>query len=114
MFPSLEAKKYAYSLIGDGKNEITKLDEEEKMEFAALLIESRNKFNAWDYISETHESLELPYQLAQYMKSRSPRDAQEIIKLLVQGAVKSAGNEMVDTLLSQQEEFEFDKENNFN
>lgn len=103
-----EARCYAYQLICDGKDDITKLDEEEKEILSAYIIDSYDKFKAYEFIGEPSESNEYAYLLSKYMKTKDWNDASELLDMMVKAAVKYAGNEIVDLLIEQDQEYKFD------
>lgn len=107
MLTKKEARSYAYDLVIDKKTCITKLNDDEKENLAALIIESNNKFEAVEFTRDADIHDELPYKLAKYMKSRDPSDGQEILEFMIENAIRYAGNEMVDLLVEQEEEYEF-------
>jgi len=109
MLSKKEARRFAYDLILDRKRCITELTDSDKENLASLLIESTDKYHAHEYIGDADSHNELPYLLAAYMRRRDPETAQSLLDTLVNNAVKFAGNEIVDILLEQEQEYEFDK-----
>lgn len=108
MFNKKELRKFIYDLILDGKKCITKLSDSDKEVAAALMIEGHDKYSAYEFIGEADNSYEVPFFLAKYMKTKRKEDGQMLLDLLVDNAVKYAGNRIVDTLLEQEEEYESD------
>ena len=102
-----EVRHLAYSLVVEGKNCITKLTDEDKEELASLIIEGYDKFRANEFITEADTTSELPYMLARYMKKRDSESAQSLLDTMVENAVRYAGNDIVDFLLEQEEEYNF-------
>ena len=65
-----EARCYAYDLISEGKRDVKDLCEDEKEILAAHIIDSYDKFNAYEFIGEFYESQEYAHLLAKYMKTK--------------------------------------------
>src|ERR1700686_5613904 len=107
-----ECRMYAYDLVSQGKDDITKLNEVEKEDLTSYIIESYDKFKAYEFIGEPAESSEYAYLLAKYIRTRSQEDAGKFLDLMIKGAVKHAGNEIVDLLLEQNQEYQFDNKSN--
>ena len=104
-----EVRKVAYDLIVDGKKCITSLTDEDKELMTSAIIEAHNKANAFEFITEADSHLELPYMLANYMRRRDSETAQAILDYMVENAVRYAGNDIVDFLLEQEQEYNFNK-----
>lgn len=102
-----ESRIFAYSLVSEGKNDITKLTSSDKEELTSHIIDSYDKYNAYEFIGEAADSNEYAYMLARYMRTRKIDDGLELLDLMIKGAVEIAGNEIVDLLIEQQEEFNF-------
>lgn len=107
-----ECRMYAYDLVSQGKDDVTKLNDIEKEELTSHIIESYDKFHAYEFIGEPVESSEYAYLLAKYMRTRNQEDGNKLLDLMIKASVKYAGNEIVDLLLEQSQELNFDRKFN--
>ena len=107
MLNKKEVRKFIYDLMSDGKNCITKLSDEEKEVATAMIIEGSDKFSANEYVSEADTTCDLPHLLAKYMAYRDSESAQDLLDTMVSNAVKYAGNTIVDLIIEQEEEYNF-------
>jgi|ERR1700684_1759765 len=107
MLSKKEAKSYAYNLILEKRNCITKLTKEDKEILTALIIDSYDKFTGYEFMVEADTNSELPNMLSNYMKKGDSDSAQDLLDFMVDNAIKYAGNEIVDLLLEQEKEYEF-------
>lgn len=107
-----ECRMYAYDLVSQGKDDITKLNDIEKEELTSHIIDSYDRFKAYEFIGEPVESSEYAYLLAKYIRTRSQEDGIKLLDIMIKSSVKYAGNEIVDLLLEQSQEFNFDSKFN--
>lgn len=107
MFNRKESRNLAYEFIIDGKNCITKLSEEDKEQLTSLIIEGHSKFHAWEFIGDADVNNELPFMLSKYLLTRDPILAMDIVNFMVKNAVNHAGNIIVDLLVEQEQEKNF-------
>lgn len=107
MFDKREARKFAYRLIVDGKKCITSLDEEDKEVLTALIINGYPKYTASEYITEADINCDLPFMLSRYLLDKNEKTAKDLLDFMVENSIKYAGNEIVDLLMEQEEEFQF-------
>lgn len=103
-----ECRIYAYDLVIQGKDDITKLNELEKEELTSHIIESYDRFKAYEFIGEPVESSEYAFLLAKYIRTKNQEDGNKLLDLMIKASVKYAGNEIVDLLLEQSKELQFD------
>ena len=108
MFNKKDVRKFIYDLILDGKRGITDLSQEDKEISTALIIEGHDKYSANEFIVESDSNCNLPYLLSKYMIKKDKELGQLLLDTLVENAVQYAGNTIVDLLLEQEQEYEFD------
>lgn len=108
MFNKKEVRKFVYDLIIDGKKSITDLTQEDKEITTSLIIEGHDKYSADEFIGEADSNFTLPSLLAKYMHNRDEHVGQLLLDTLVENAIQYAGNTIVDLLLEQEQEYEFD------
>lgn len=113
MVTKKEVREYAYDLISEGKSQYHMLDDFEKEKLTGLIIQSTEKIHIWEYITEADYKNELPNLLSKYLETGSDELGLEILSTLKNNAVLYASKETIKTLEEQQQEWEYNKQFNF-
>jgi hypothetical protein len=96
-------------LIDDKKTDITKLNEEEKGEIAALLIMMDDRVSAFEAIAEARNSDDYPNLLAKYMFSHDEDDREDLVNLMIKGATNYYETRIEELLKNKIENMKLDE-----
>ena len=91
----IEINNFLKDLIGKGCTDITKLTKNDKEKLTALIILSKSKSAAVQYITETPKTFEYSNLLAYFLLNNKKDQLNNLIETIIEGAIEKCTDDII-------------------